>query len=309
MVFGILYVLSLMPWFLWYGISHLGYWVLKYGIKYRHHVIRDNIEQCFPEKSKEEHDKIIDGFYRHFCDLWVETIKGLSMSRSEVEKRVIIRNPEVWQELVDLKKGALLLAGHYANFELFGSRMDILSDGVKAGYCVYTPPKSHILDQLIIYSRARYNHRATHQRMIPRRKYVRKIHTFKEEPIFVVILGDQSPHKNQRAYYSQFLGRETAFFTSSARYAVEFGFELFFAEVEKVKRGYYAINFHKIPVKPSSSRRIETIHELTDTQIGFYERMIRKEPSYWLWSHKRWKRERTPKDTISPTLEANSMGI
>ena len=78
-IFTIWYLLSLLPLSVLYLLSDLLYFPLYYGIKYRRKVVRINLTNSFPEKTKEAIIRIEKQFYHFFCDYIVETIKLLSI--------------------------------------------------------------------------------------------------------------------------------------------------------------------------------------------------------------------------------------
>ncbi len=294
---GFLYPLSLVPFWFWYKVSDLIFLVIFKAIGYRKKVVWANISGSFPEKSERELEEIMEKFYRHLCDLLVESLKSISMRDQAVIRRVQIENKEVWEEFLRSEKPAILLAGHYGNFELWGARMDILAAGKRKGYCIYTPPKSETLNGLIHHIRIRRG-----GNLLPRKHYVRKIREIVAKQEFVVVLGDQSPHKSQRAYFTEFLGRPTAFFTSTSRYSLELGMEVYFVRASKKARGYYSLGLERLPREDFLPLREDMAYAFTDLQAERFEAMIRQEPAFWLWSHKRWKRGPGGRDKLSPKL-------
>jgi KDO2-lipid IV(A) lauroyltransferase len=58
-------------------------------------------------------------------------------------------------------------------------------------------------------------------------------------------------------------------------------------QLKKVKRGYYEIEFQLLTTDPRSL----SYGQLTEQHVQLLEQSILDEPCYWLWSHKRWKRE------------------
>ena len=68
---------------------------------------------------------------------------------------------------------------------------------------------------------------------------------------------------------------------------------VFFA-LKKIKRGTYAMELALIAEKPSEFNW----GEITEAHTELLEKEINAAPQYWLWSHKRWKRE-IPKDIES----------
>ena len=64
--------------------------------------------------------------------------------------------------------------------------------------------------------------------------------------------------------------------------------------VNKVQRGYYELEFKLLCSEPLSL----PYGELTEKYVNFLEKDILKEPSQWIWSHKRWKKTK-PNDINS----------
>jgi Kdo2-lipid IVA lauroyltransferase/acyltransferase len=81
LVFGLLYLFSLLPFFLLYRISDLAFAILYYVSGYRKKTVMDNLRNAFPGKKNDELTKIARKFYRNFTDNWIETIKLLSISK------------------------------------------------------------------------------------------------------------------------------------------------------------------------------------------------------------------------------------
>ncbi len=62
-----------------------------------------------------------------------------------------------------------------------------------------------------------------------------------------------------------------------------------FARFYRVKRGYYKLDFTLLTTEPRSYKE----GALTKELIKLIEESIRKKPSNYLWSHRRWKWEYT----------------
>jgi KDO2-lipid IV(A) lauroyltransferase len=86
------YTLSIMPLFVLYRVSDLVYIVLYYLIRYRRDVVSDNLKYSFPLKSEQEIKIIEKKIYSHFCDIWFEAIKVLTISKKAIKKRFHIKD-------------------------------------------------------------------------------------------------------------------------------------------------------------------------------------------------------------------------
>ena len=77
------------------------YFIIFHIIGYRKKVVYRNLQNAFPDKDKDEIDKIARKFYKHFCDVIFETLKELHMSEAEMTKRVRYNNSELINKYVD----------------------------------------------------------------------------------------------------------------------------------------------------------------------------------------------------------------
>ena len=62
-------------------------------------MVRQNLALALPHLSDKERNIIEKKFYSHMCDLYLEMIKTLSISRKEIEKRYVFTNMEVYHQL------------------------------------------------------------------------------------------------------------------------------------------------------------------------------------------------------------------
>ena len=86
LVYGILYLFSLLPMRVLYIISDGFFFLTYHVIRYRRDVVMSNLTIAFPEKSEEEKKIIAKKFYQHFIDNFIEAIKMLSASDAFVFK-------------------------------------------------------------------------------------------------------------------------------------------------------------------------------------------------------------------------------
>jgi KDO2-lipid IV(A) lauroyltransferase len=80
LLYGLVYALSLLPFWLLYLISDALFLLVYHIVRYRRKIVRKNLSASFPEKSLTEIKKIERQFYHWFCDYIFETFKLLSMS-------------------------------------------------------------------------------------------------------------------------------------------------------------------------------------------------------------------------------------
>ena len=115
--------ISLLPLSVLYLFSDLLYLVGYRLLGYRKKVVWQNLKNSFPERPDAELRQIMDGFYRHFCDLMIETVRLFSMPEKEIKQRCTVKNPELLDQLYKKGRPIIMIAGHYNNWELFGTSL------------------------------------------------------------------------------------------------------------------------------------------------------------------------------------------
>jgi KDO2-lipid IV(A) lauroyltransferase len=69
--------------------------------------------------------------------------------------------------------------------------------------------------------------------------------------------------------------------------ANNFNLPVIYYSVKKVKRGFYELEFKLLTEEPLSL----PYGAITEKYVSALENDILNQPSQWIWSHKRWKKE------------------
>src|SRR5688572_21680453 len=115
-LYGFLYLLSLLPMRLLYILSDGVYVLLYYAFGYRRKVVMQNLQIAFPGKTLEERKTIAKKFYRNFLDTFVEIIKLISGSEAFFKKR-IRGNWDLVNKMYETGRTAQVNLGHTFNWE------------------------------------------------------------------------------------------------------------------------------------------------------------------------------------------------
>ena len=272
--------ISYLPLRILYLFTDFFYLLLITIIPYRKKVIEENIERSFPNVSKNERAKIKRQFYRHFSDLLAEGIKNLTISKGSLSKRFLVKNPEVMYQLYNQKKSVVLVSGHYNNWEWLITAQNFLFPHKAMG--IGMPMTSKFWDKKINERRMRFGMNVIHSK-----NFMEEIEKNLHHPIAVLTLGDQSPGDSSKSYWMDFLHQKTAIAFGTELMAHQFDFAVVYFATRKIKRGYYEMELFLITENASSTEW----GEITEAHTHLLEKEIIKNPAYWIWSHKRWKRE------------------
>ncbi len=272
-------LIALLPFRLLYLLSDMLYYLIFYIVKYRKNVVLENLHNSFPEKTNEEINFIAKRFYRHFCDLLVEIIKLLNISKEDLIKRMKLKNPELYAETYKNNKHMLMMIGHYCNWE-WG-----LAIGLQMQHkfvSIYKPLSNKYFDKLMIKLRCQFNALVVPMKMASRLF----LNNIRENILTELnIIADQTPHIGEIHYWTTFLNQRTPVFEGVEKLAIKTKQPVFFARVSKVKRGYYEVFIEKL----CDDASLYKTHEITEMHVKALEKIIIEAPQYWLWTHRRWK--------------------
>lgn len=281
--YSIIWLITLLPFKILYLISDFFYFLLYHVFGYRRKVVAENLHYAFPEKSSEERKKIEKAFYHHFCDSMLESFKVLHMRESQFNKRFVFLNIDIINEYYEKGKSVVLVSGHYGNWEWMVDTDRYLKHKYLA---IYKPLSDEYFNQLIKSLREKYAGKSEMVAMNDSFKVILKHE--REKQLFITwFLADQSPPKDYPLWIN-FMNRETPFYSGPEKIARKFGHAVVFMNIQKVKRGHYQVEFTPLFDDPKNTEE----NEITLAHVKMLEDTIRKEPAYWLWSHRRWKHKR-----------------
>lgn len=266
-----------------YLLADFLYFLAYYIIRYRQKVVRRNLEISFPEKTVRERKQIEKAFYHHFADLMAEYLKMTQVSEIEMQQRITIENPEILHELYDGDRSVFLALGHCGNWEWFGMSFYLYMN--QRPFAIYKRLSSPYFDDFVKSLRTAIGP----VQMIESRSAFRSLKQATGQPNAVVIAADQSPSGTEQDYWTDFLNQDTAFFTGLEKMAKALDYAVVFVENIKVKRGVYKVVLSPISIDP----RKEPTNYIIETYARLLEQAIVANPSNWLWSHRRWKHQRT----------------
>ena len=279
-----LWCIAALPFRLFYFISDVFFILIYYLVRYRRDVVRTNLSLVFPDKQPDEIKQIEKEFYRHMCDVFLEAVKTMKLSKKEMSRRYKLVNPERLQELEN-GKSVLVLIPHYGNWEWSIAVNEILRT---RGYAVYQKIGNKYFDSWIKKIRARWNTSLIHQK-----ETVRTIVRNHQEGIHAVygIVSDQSPQWQHAEYWRPFMNITVPVYDSPELLARKFDLAVVFAKISKLQRGHYQLEF--APITSNGAKTAE--HEITDKFFELTESCIYEAPAYYLWTHRRWKhRDKVP---------------
>ena len=110
---------------------------------------------------------------------------------------------------------------------------------------------------------------------------------FADQTSLFLMVADQAPSNIQKAYRVRFLGRETACLHGPENYAKSNNYPVVYFDIQRIKRGTYQVWIKRLIEQPKREAR----GAITQQYMQTLEKIIRRRPANWLWTHRRWKKD------------------
>ncbi|MBN2668109.1 MAG: lysophospholipid acyltransferase family protein [Bacteroidales bacterium] len=249
-------------------------------IAYRKKIVTENLQDCFPENSQEENNRIITKFYRNVSDILLESLKGLTINQLAMKRRFKVLNPEILDAYFESGQSVMCLAGHYANWE-WG--IQAVNGQIKhRAISIYKPLSNKVLEKFMHSKRSQSG-----MLLFPIDETKAAFAHMMKEPSAIILAADQSPSNVEKSILVNFFNRPLGFLHGPEAYLSKVKIPVVYFDVQRIKRGFYTMEILPIYDGKTELRK----NELTQRYASLLEAIIRKKPEDWLWSHKRWKHD------------------
>jgi KDO2-lipid IV(A) lauroyltransferase len=252
----------------------LGDTVRRLGIRAR--VARANLALAFPERSTEEREALLHAHYLELGRIAAEYGRLPRLAHApdgEVMGRADGR--EHLEPLVG--RGALLLSGHYGNFEL------------AAAWCAKLNPVDFLVRPLSnpgVEERILRLRRDAGVGVISTHGGVKQVIRALRAGHWIAIIGDQDARRF--GLFVPFFGRLASTPEGPARISLQTGAPIVSSRVRRMADGRHAVAFEP-PREADGPPTPENVLALTAWHASRLEACVREAPEHWFWLHRRWK--------------------
>jgi Kdo2-lipid IVA lauroyltransferase/acyltransferase len=282
LIYPLLWCISMLPFRVLYLLSDIVYQLVYHVIGYRRETVRENLLQAFPNKTVQERLEIEKKSYRYMCDMFIEMIKTMTISRAEINKRYVVTNIDEYLEIEKKGKSIALMCAHYASYEWAISMNHKITF---EGFAVYKKIANPYFDKLVRKIRSRF--KAT---LITTKKTKSCIEENHRKGVLALygFASDQTPRITDKTYWNTFMGTETPIHVGAEVLAKTYDMNVVYLKSKRIKRGYYQATIELL------NDDVKSVHdyEISENFIRKVEAQIYEAPEFYLWSHKRWKHKK-----------------
>lgn len=273
---------ALLPFSILYKISDLLAFILFGLFRYRTSVIESNLKTAFPLLSAQRRNEIKHHFFKHFTDLFIESLKNGFLSKSEFKQRFSVRNTDLLDVSIANQRDVIVLLAHHGNWEWTAAIPLFTPHPV---YGIYQKLNNPFFDRFIRKTRG-----TTGMHLVPTFELKQTIESNRRLGLSAVygLISDQSPMIKKTKHWYQFFNQTVPVHTGAEELARAYNADLVLLSIRKVNRGFYTATF--LPFEPQVHQSEN--FEITETYIKWVENEIEAQPETYLWTHKRFKHSR-----------------
>jgi len=248
---------------------------VKLVLKSRRNIVAINLNICFPELNPSDKKQLIKQHFNELGIMFTQTIKAFLGSTKKIESSAKIIGGEHIQECLNKNQGILLVAGHFTALDMGGK---ILCNKYPiAG--MYRPHKHPLTEYIVTKSRLKY---AT---KMFKRDELRPIIKHLKSGGILWYAPDQDYRRGQSVFVP-FFGKPAATITATHQMARLSKCKVLFFHVQRNQKSPH----YTLTISPPMGN-FPTKDPISDTahvNQGI-EEMVKRNPSEYLWVHKRFK--------------------
>ena len=243
----------------------------------RRRVVEENLAGVVPPWSETERRGIARDHYRELGRVALEYPRLAKLVRAVPGEVLCVRGFEHIEKARQRGRGAIVLTGHYGNFELAGASL-----GQAHPLDFVTRPLSNPnVEAWIAEQRA-----AAGIGNISADTGVRQVYESLRRNRLVAMVADQDARRH--GIFVSFMGRPASTAVGPARIALATGAPVIMGFIHRGPDGR-----HELDIEPAleipEPEAPDAVARLTALHTERLERQVRRRPEHWFWLHRRWK--------------------
>jgi KDO2-lipid IV(A) lauroyltransferase len=268
-----------------YALARILAWII-YQVDARHRKVGlENLTLAFGDRYTEaERDRIVRGVYLHFCSMLMEilhTSRKLHLTNWR-DRVVLVRHEALMDQRITGGRPMILLTGHYGNWELAGYLFGLFG--------FPTVSVARTLDNPYLDRYLRAFRERTGQSLIPKTGGFDQMVEVLQGNRMLSFLADQDA--GQRGLYVDFFGRPASTHKAIALLAIEHRAPVVVGVARRIGPGFrYEIRCEDVIEPTDLNGTADDVRILTQRFTSALERLIRQDPTQYLWLHRRWKHQ------------------
>lgn len=247
----------------------------------RNHVIRQNLTFAFQNTLSEAEQNEIESYcYRNLAINLLQIMENRRNGPEELLSKVSFENREAVDALLAEGRGIVFISAHFGNWELGASALSALVTPINA---IYKGLDRAEFDSYLLEARGRHR-----MEMTEKNGAIKQLTRTLKNRGSVSLMIDQSSNA-RHGVAVRFFGHRTYHSSTPAVLSHKYNAPIVPLYILTSDDEHYTLRFEE-PIEVKSDDE-QSIIEATQRQADTLETIIRANPKFWFWCHKRWKGE------------------
>ncbi len=240
-----------------------------------------NLRASFPEKSDEELTRIAKRSLQHFMELVMDVL--FTPRRIHIETyHKYVHTAGFGESLRNMLNGqnAIVITGHYGNWEVLGFALATL--GFET-FSIARPIDNPHIDQWVLGVREKRG-----QIILSKRGVTSTAQDVLRNRAVLGLLADQNA--GPKGMFVPFFGRMASTYKSIGLWAMEFNVPIIVGYARR--RGdvfEFDLGISDVIYPKDWKDQSDELRYITERYTAAIEKMVREDPTQYLWIHRRWK--------------------
>ena len=239
-------------------------------------IIEENIKRAIPNISKENLNKIKTLMWNNYGRVFAEYIFIKDFRNGNLKENIEIEGKEVLDEIKEKNSKVVFISGHFSNFELMA--MSLEKNGIKLA-TIYRPLNNMFLNLIMEKIRKKYICKNQIKKGIGGLKNLVK---YKKQNFSTALMIDQ---RVSEGILSDLFDKKALTTTIPAQLVKKYNIPIVPVFIERINDLKFKITIDK----PIFFSEDISINSITGELNRILEKMIKKKPEHWIWTHNRWK--------------------
>ena len=258
--------------------------ILAYNIssKYRN-IAFANLDFAFDSKlSKEEKESITKYSFKNLMLNFYHLMIIKSISKDELKSKVTIHNEEAVKKIINENRAIIYVTPHYCAWELGAISVGAFIEPVTA---VFKSMKNKAYQSWVLDARSTFGNDSLEKSRVV--KPLIKLMKQKKACGIVIDTGI----KKREGLVVKFLGKDINQTSTPAYLARKYDAAIIPVTIKtNDEENYDLIFYDEIKVQKTENEEAD-IFNATQLQADWLSKLVRDEPKFWFWVHRRWKYE------------------
>lgn len=230
--------------------------------------------------SKEEKREIVKYSFKNLLLNFLHLMEFRHMSKEDLKRKIGIKNLQAVQKAHNERKAVIYITSHYCSWEICGTSVGIFAEPIAA---VYKKMKNIHYQNWVLESRSSFGNISLEKSNVIK-PLIRLIKEGKGSGILI----DTGLNKREGVEV-EFLGKTVRQTSTPAYLARKYNAAIIPVIVKTEDEENYSLTFFDEIAVEKSDDEERDIQKATQLQADWLSKIIREDPKFWFWIHRRFK--------------------